>query len=321
MKGYKMNRNLNSTEEILEYFEENIKDKILKLPTGTLSNINEIRISSCGTLSVTVRNQNIIIKDKDKQSVKLTKEEIEKIFIKICDGTLYKYENQIRNGYITLKGGHRVGFCGSAVYDSAKLITVKNITSLSFRISRQIYNAAHEIIGNIITGNTIHSALIVSEPCGGKTTMLTDLSRLLSNFGKRVAIIDERGEISAVYNGEPSKDIGELTYVYDGYSKGEGMMNALRSMSPQVIICDEIGTKDDADSMLEALNAGVPVIATAHARCEDELIERPQIERLIDHGAIDKIIFLKGSKSPGSVQKIITVNKYDENNWNSDDID
>ena len=96
------------------------------------------------------------------------------------------------------------------------------------------------------------------------------------------------------------------------------MMMALRCMSPQVIICDEIGTTKDIEAMLEAMNAGVPVIASAHALDEDELLSRPQIETLIDYGAIDKLIFLKGSSSPGAVKKVITVNKYDENCWNSD---
>lgn len=316
-----MNKNIRPIDEILDYFNDEIKTHILNLPTGILTNINEIRISSLGVLSVTVKDKNILIKNTNDYPYIVKPEEIENIFVKICNGTIYKYENQIRNGYITIRGGHRVGFCGSAVYDGNRLVTIKDITSVSFRVSRQIQNAAREIIGNIICKDKISSALIVSEPCGGKTTILTDLARLISKSGKRVAIIDERGEICSVYNGIPSKDVGDLSIVFDGYSKGEGMMIALRCMSPQVIICDEIGSKQDVDSMLEAMNAGIPVVATAHARNEDELLERPQIERLIDHGAVDKIIFLKGSKFPGAVKKIITVNKYDEDNWNSDDID
>ncbi len=313
-----MNIQLKWKDEILPFFDEAVSKIILNEPTSVLSNATEIRISSTGVVSITVKNINKIMKNSDEKPLQISLEEREKIFNKICQGTIYKYENQIKNGYITVSGGHRVGFCGTAVYDKGKIQTVKNITAITFRISRQIKNAAREIIGNILNEDKINSALIISEPGGGKTTILSDLTRLLSNSGKRLAVIDERGELCSVFKGVPAKEIGELTYVFDGYSKGDGMMMALRCMSPQVIICDEIGTTKDIDAMLDAMNAGVPVIASAHALDEDELLSRPQIERLIDYGAIDKLIFLKGSCFPGAVKKVITVNRYDENCWNSD---
>ncbi len=256
---------------------------------------------------------------KKNEPLSLELSENSEIFTRLCNGTVYQFENQIKNGYITIQGGHRVGFCGTAIYEGDRLVTLKDITSITFRISRQIKNAAREIIGNIINDDKIYSALIVSEPCGGKTTILSDLARLVSNLGKRCAVVDERGEICSVYEGVPQKDIGSLTDVLNGYSKGDGMMTALRCLSPQLIICDEIGSRSDADAMLEAMNAGVPVIATAHASNEDDLLGRPQIERLVDYGAIDKIFFLQGNANPGVVRKVITVNRYDEDSWNSDD--
>ena len=313
-----MNNKIEWKKEIYPYLNENINELINKLPQQLLSTMSEIRISSKGILSVSSKNKNIIIKTSDDKPYIVSKSEIKKIFSNICGGTVYKYENQIKNGYITISGGHRVGFCGSGIYTDDELDTVTEINAMSFRISRQIKNAAREIIGNILSGDKIFSCLIVSEPCGGKTTILSDLARMLSNNGKRCAVIDERGEICSVFNGQPQKDVGDLTCIYDGYYKSDGMMLALRSMSPQVIICDEIGTCSEADAMLEAMNAGVPVIASAHALDEEELLTRPQIERLIDYGAIDKVIFLKGANCPCSVKKVITVNKYDENSWNSD---
>lgn len=309
-----MESRLKWTDEVFCYLQNEISDSIKKLPTGILQNISEIRISSTGAVSVTAKNKNILL-----HQIKISKEEIEKIFNNICGGTVYKFENQIKNGYITIAGGHRVGFSGTAVYNNDELLTIKNITSINFRISRQIKNAARELIGHILNKDKIYSALIVSEPGGGKTTILTDLARHISNSGKRCAVIDERGEICSVFNGIAQKEIGELTSVFDGYLKGDGMLMALRSMSPQVIICDEIGSIQDTDAMLEAMNAGVPVISTAHASDEEELLSRPQIEKIIDYGAVDKIVFLKGPEFPGAVKKIIMVNKYDEDNWNSDD--
>lgn len=316
-----LNKNvLNWQENIFPYFNDSVVKSILSLPQSTLDKISEIRLRCMRAVSVTVGNKNIILKniDTDRPLV-LDEKEMYDIFIKLCQGSVYKFENQIRSGFITIAGGHRVGFCGSIVYDRDKVVTVNHISSLSFRVSRQIKNAAREIIGNLINDGKIYSALIVSEPCGGKTTILSDLSRLLSNAGYRCAVVDERGEICSTFCGTPQKDVGMLTDVLDGYGKGEGMMTALRSLSPQVIICDEVGTHSDAEAMLEAMNAGVPVIASAHARNEEELMSRPQIERLVDNGAIDKIFFLKGSAHPGVLKKIITVNNYDEDNWNSDD--
>lgn len=304
--------------EILTYFDDDLTECILKLPTSVLTSLNEIRLRCYGCVSVTVGNRNYIVKDKNNNDYTLLPEDLESIFVKLCNGTVCKYESQIRNGFITVNGGHRVGFCGTAIYDDDTLVSICDISSITFRISREVKNAAREIIGNLISDDKIYSALIVSEPCGGKTTILTDLARLMSNMGKRCAVVDERGEICSVHNAVPQKDVGKLTDVLNGYSKGDGMMRALRCLSPQVIICDEIGSQGDVDAMLEAMNAGVPVIATAHAVNEDELIDRPQIERLVDYGAIDKIVFLKGSSSPGTVRKVITVNKYDKNYWNSD---
>ena len=305
--------------EIYPYLGQRISKYIEKLPTSTLCNISEIRLRANGAVSVTVGNKNTIVYNEKNEPLSLELSENSEIFTRLCNGTVYQFENQIKNGYITIQGGHRVGFCGTAIYEGDRLVTLKDITSITFRISRQIKNAAREIIGNIINDDKIYSALIVSEPCGGKTTILSDLARLVSNLGKRCAVVDERGEICSVYEGVPQKDIGSLTDVLNGYSKGDGMMTALRCLSPQLIICDEIGSRSDADAMLEAMNACVPVIATAHASNEDDLLGRPQIERLVDYGAIDKIFFLQGNANPGVVRKVITVNRYDEDSWNSDD--
>ncbi len=316
-----MKNELKWQSEIYPYLSDKLTHGIDRLPTAALCKISEIRLRAGGAVSVTVGSKNTVVRDDKGEPLSVNAAECADLFAGLCGGAVYKYENQIKNGYITIAGGHRVGFCGTAVYDADRLVTVRDISSITFRISRQIKNAAREIIGSLVSDERIYSALIVSEPCGGKTTILSDLARLISNLGKRCAVVDERGEICSVYGGVPQKDVGMLTDVLNCYSKGDGMMTALRCLSPQLIICDEIGAKSDADAMLEAMNAGVPVIATAHASNEDDLFGRPQIERLIDYGAIDKIFFLQGNSNPGIVRKVITVNRYDEDSWSSDDSD
>jgi stage III sporulation protein AA len=181
-------------------------------------------------------------------------------------------------------------------------------------------SGGEKLLPKLLCEGKFCSTLIVSEPCGGKTTLLTDLVRELSKSGFRTAVIDERGEIASTVQGIPQKDLGALADILDGYPKPYGMMVALRTLAPQVLVCDEIGTDEEAEKMLEAMNAGVPVLATAHAKDEEELFNRPQIKRLTDAGAISKIVLLKGAKAPGKVRKVLTVNRYDDESfWSSID--
>jgi stage III sporulation protein AA len=213
-----------------------------------------------------------------------------------------------------------VGLCGTYVTDEKGRIRICDVSSLNFRISREIPGIAEKLFPKLLCDGKFCSTLIVSEPCGGKTTLLTDLVRVLSNHGYRSAVVDERGEIASCFRGIPQKELGALADVLDGYPKPYGMMVALRALSPQVLVCDEIGSNEETERMLEAMNAGVPVLATAHAKDEEELFNRPQIKRLMDAGALSKIVLLKGAKAPGKISKVLTVNHYDDEDfWSSSD--
>jgi stage III sporulation protein AA len=238
----------------------------------------------------------------------------------LCQGAAYRYETQVENGYIPLAGGHRAGICGTYVCDEKGGIRIRDLSSVNIRICRSVRCGAEKLLPKLLCDGKFCSTLIVSEPCGGKTTLLADLVCELSKTGYRAAVIDERGEIGAVFEGNPQKDLGLLADVLDGYPKPYGMMVALRTLAPQVLVCDEIGSYEETEKMLEAMNAGVPVLATAHARDEEELFNRPQIKRLKDAGAISKVVLLKGARSPGKIRKVLTVNTYDgEDFWSSAD--
>lgn len=290
-------------KQLKYYIPLSVADSLEHIDADKRQYIHEIRLRLLRANSITIGNKNDILIDyQTGQPISLNKSDMLLCFRKFCENSIYKYENKIKNGYITLPNGCRVGFCGSRSENGM----VADISSINIRLSHQIPDASKEIFSQLFYGNNIESSLIIGEPCSGKTTILTDIARKLSNEKIRVSIVDERGEIAAVHQGVPQKDVGKFTDILDSYPKGEGMMIALRTMSPQVLICDEIGTQDDVLAMMQAMNTGVPVIASAHAKDPMQLMCRPQIKYLADNGAVSKFFFLEGAAHPGKIKSIMT---------------
>ncbi len=296
--------------ELFPYIKKEWVEEIERQPKDLLKKATELRFRAGQGCSLTCGNGNFSV-----DGIKVGAKDMEDLLESICRGAAYQFENQVENGYIPLPGGHRAGICGSFVRDDRGNIRIRDLSSVNFRICRDIKGIAESLFPKLLCDGRFCSTLIVSEPCGGKTTLLTDLVRVLSKNGYRSAVVDERGEIAAVYRGIPQKDLGALADVLDGYPKPYGMMVALRTLSPQVLVCDEIGTDEETERMLEAMNTGVPVLVTAHARDEEELLNRPQIKRLTDAGAISKIVLLKGARAPGKIRKVMTVNHYDDEDF------
>ncbi len=311
----KKTESLKGINEILPYIKTEWRDLIEKQPKELLKKATEIRFRAGHGCTLTCGDGNYLVEE-----IKVDREDIQELYESICRGAVYQFEKQEENGYIPLPGGHRVGICGTYVEDDVGKVHIGDLSSLNFRICREITGIADQLFPKLLCDGKFCSTLIVSEPCGGKTTLLTDLVRVLSEHGYRSSVVDERGEIAACYQGVPQKNLGALADVLDGYPKPYGMMVALRTLSPQVLVCDEIGSDEETERMLEAMNAGVPVLVTAHAKDEEELFNRPQIKRLTDAGAISKIVLLKGAKSPGKINKVLTVNHYDDEDfWSSSD--
>ena len=230
------------------------------------------------------------------------REDVESTFQRICDYSVYARKREIINGFITLRGGHRAGICGTAVTDSTDIVNVRDITSINIRIAREHIGFAHGIFRAIKYDSG--GVLLCGAPCSGKTTVLRDLARLFSTAdGAGVSLIDERGELAAVTAGVPQNDVG-MCDVFDGYPKAQAMEQALRSMSPGIIICDEIGSEQDVRAVRQCVNSGVRLIATAHARSKDELLSRPALKRILSTGAFSTIIFLRGRERAGEVAKV-----------------
>ncbi len=231
---------------------------------------------------------------------------IDEAFRLICDCSVHSHQREIRNGFITLRGGHRAGICGTAVTQDDEVSNIRDISSINLRIARDISGAADKTVSALYKNGQLSGALIFGPPGCGKTTVLRDLARQLSSGGHslrmlRVAVIDERGEIAATFQGQPQNDLGPCCDVLDGYPKGEGIMQAVRCLSPDVVICDEIGGEDDEKAVELSLNAGVTVIASAHAGSFSELAARPQTARLIACGAFKMAVGLSGREHPGEV--------------------
>ena len=210
----------------------------------------------------------------------VTQNEILNILQSLCNNSIYSYQSQICDGYITLQGGHRVGITGNVAMKDGKITNVNYVSSLNFRIAREIIGASDEIFKEVITrinsqnnfknsnndtsNLEINNTLIVSKPGCGKTTVLRDLVRNISNMGFTVSLIDERGEIASMYKGIPQNDIGLRTDVMDNVTKSLGMKIAVRTMAPQVIVADEIGTDGDLEAINYGICSGVKGIFTAH---------------------------------------------------------
>lgn len=242
---------LNIIKEVLIYFP----NSIYKILEQTLSqnlnieeNLQEIRIRVNRPILLKTRQADVVI---DKT---VTQSEILQTLERLCENSIYAYKNQICEGFITVKGGHRIGLTGTAVIEGNKVINIKYITSLNFRIARQVLNCSDKILPEIINkeNGTIYTTLIVSPPGKGKTTILRDAIRQISNGieklnfkGKTCGVVDERGEIAAMYKGIPQNDVGMRTDVIENISKAKGMKMLIRSMAPEIIACDEIGSNED----------------------------------------------------------------------------
>lgn len=232
---------------------------------------------------------------------------------RLCSFSIHAFQNEMKNGYITTPGGHRVGICaGATLSGQGELTAVHNVSSMSIRIAREVPGAADELLRQCYSG-ALKSVLIVGEPASGKTTVLRDAVKQLSGreYGYiRVCVVDERGEIAASCDGVSRKQLGFGCDVLDGYPRADGMMIALRAMSPEIVVCDEVGTQEDAVALEQVANAGVRLLSSIHAESFAKLLRRPQFSRLMKAGAFDVAVILRGRQAPGEIAEIVSLKKY-----------
>ena len=284
--------------EILKYFSKNIYKNIynvIEKDENLKNKIREIRIRVNKPIIIRTNNQDIIIEYFVNQ------EEILETLSRLCENSIYAYKNQICEGFITIKGGHRVGITGSCVIENGKVLNIKYVSSLNFRIAREVINCSQNYLDKILDlkNQTIFNTIIVGKTGSSKTTILRDIVRNLSNGiekyqfqGKTCGIVDERGEIAATFRGIPQNDVGIRTDVIENVSKPIGINMLIRSMAPEIIVCDEIGSKQDVLAIEYAIHSGVKGIFTMHGKNLEDVKNNQEVYKLISNKSIEKILFL-----------------------------
>ncbi|WP_037463587.1 stage III sporulation protein AA [Shimazuella kribbensis] len=291
-----------------------LRNRIQSLPRTILSGLEEVRIRQERPLEVIAAGKTWFVSSNQqlkldaKDSVLPTREECHKLLNLISNHSLYALEEELRLGYITVEGGHRIGLAGKVITEGGKVKHVRDITGFNIRIARQIKGAGTVILPSIIHQDEIKNLLIVSPPGCGKTTLLRDLVRIVSTGegcrARKVGIVDERSEIAGCVLGVPQHDIGPRSDVLDACPKAEGMMMLIRSMSPEVLVVDEIGRKEDADAIHEAIYAGVHLFTTAHGSSIEEVRKRPILRELIEEGVFERIVLLSRKAGPGTIEAV-----------------
>ena len=245
----------------------------------------------------------------------VTREDLKETMEYISGYSLYSYEDEMRQGFLTVQGGHRVGVTGKVILDGNEIQGMKYISCINVRLAHEVVGCADQVMPYIRKKDWVAHTLIVSPPRGGKTTLLRDIIRQLSNGeekkkmpGVTVGVVDERSELAGSYQGVPQNDLGMRTDVLDGCPKAEGMEMLIRSMSPAVVAVDELGRKEDFKAVESVIHSGCKVIATAHGNSIEDVIHQPYFERLVRRRVFERYIFLDKGEHAGTILGI-----YDRN--------
>lgn len=284
---------------VYAYLPPRILSAVTAVPKSELDEVREIRLRLGRKLTLTAGSKEFFLHSdgtltlSGETAIDITSGDIEYIYQLAMRNSLHSFQREITHGYITVQGGCRIGFCGTAVLDpnnQYKVENVKDISSVNIRIAREIIGCADEIYQNIFSQRPT-SLLIAGPPSSGKTTLLRDLARQLGNICS-VSIIDERNELAGTFDKRNNNDVGIKTDVFTSYNKYEGIMTAVKVMSPVYLLCDEIGSREDLKALEYAVNSGVNLVATCHAASIEELRKKPVIRKLIKLRAFDRIILL-----------------------------
>lgn len=267
-------------------------------PLLVLYQNEEYYITKDGVLSKTNENSYITTKNDMKETTEY-----------ISNYSMYAYEEEMKQGFITIQGGHRIGLAGKIIMEKDYIKSMKYISFINVRLSHQIPGCADHVLPYIIDGEGVKHTLIISPPRCGKTTLLRDIIRQLSNGtekykGVTVGVVDERSEIGACYMGIPQNELGIRTDILDCCPKAKGMLMLIRTMSPQVIAVDEIGSREDIESIESVINCGCKLIATVHGSSIEDIKNKPLLRKLILEKVFERYIILDNKNHVGSISNV-----------------
>lgn len=283
--------------EILSFFPEKIKKQFDNVSNDTWTSIKEIRIRVDRPIMIQCFNKEYFL------DYIVNVEDILRLIENFSENSIYSFQNEINAGFITIRGGHRIGISGTSVFENNQIKNIKYISSLNIRVAREVKFCSEELIKKICI-NDFENTIIISPPGCGKTTILRDAIRILSNGtenirGKNIGLVDERSEIAAVYKGVPQNDVGIRTDVMNNCKKEIGMQLLIRSMGPQIIATDEIGSLSDIEAIMDACNSGIKLLLTSHG---NDLEDIPN--ELINKRVFNNVVILDNKNKPGEIKKI-----------------
>ena len=293
-----------SFQKVQDYLPESVRRCLRNLPESVTDEIQEIRLRCGRPVMVSQRGKELFLtpsglSDKYQNVIFMTCEDIARTFQAVMSHSVYSHEQDIAEGFVTIRGGCRVGICGSAVRKGNSVQSLRNVSGLNFRIAKEFQGIASGIWRQ--AENT--SILIAGTVGSGKTTFLRDLCRIVGD-SQKTSLIDERGEIASVVRGIPQYQVGVMTDILDGYPRKDGILTALRVLTPSYIVCDEISTEEDVNAILQAHGCGVKFIASVHAGNFDDIRKRSIIQPLFQAGVFQYCVYLNREQAIQRVQRL-----------------
>lgn len=307
---------MKTKDELLKIFSMKLRTILSKLRID-FDALQEIRLRINCPLIINYNNKEYFVSENaslvsnPSHGVMITKNEIKETMEYISNYSLYAFEEEIRQGFITINGGHRIGITGKTIIQDDSIKGMKHISYINVRLAHQVRGCGDTILPYLINHQNqgIYHTLIISPPKCGKTTLLRDIIRQISDGssyleGMNVGVVDERSEIGACYMGVPQNDLGIRTDILDCCPKAKGMMMLIRSMSPQVIAVDEIGSKEDLEAIDHVISCGCKLIATVHGSTIEDVRSKPILGELLQKKLFERYVILNNITRIGHLEGV-----------------